>query len=371
MLNEFQKYTASPEFQELLHRYEKAREEDTPCFLEIDDIIDIAEYYHSIDAFDDAEAAADYCQKLYPDDDSAVLFKARMALIDYGDYKKAEELYDALPEKNDSIELAYVYGEILVCKNRVEEAENYLREKYEKELRRFDEYQTRKGDSVDSYDDEEEEDEYEDLRDSLDHFPLDIAMMYCDHGLPDYAERWLDLSSEEVDGMEFEYWETWGRIYHMQERFKEAIVAWNKALDIDAYSFSVWIHLCDAQYQEGLIDDAIQSAEFAQAISVDDPQPNMFLGALHLENNDPKRGVEEFFKTIEKSGYDVAVMIRVGIAFYELGYLQAARNMMEMIKKPFEDMDMLSECPPIVQEIIGKCDDTSYENENQNQNENS
>ena len=192
--------------------------------------------------------------------------------------------------------------------------------------------------------------------------------MYCDHGLPDYAERWLDLASEEVDGMEFEYWETWGRIYHMQERFKEAIVAWNKALDIDAYSFSVWIHLCDAQYQEGLIDDAIQSAEFAQAISVDDPQPNMFLGALHLENNDPKRGVEEFFKTIEKSGYDVAVMIRVGIAFYELGYLQAARNMMEMIKKPFEDMDMLSECPPIVQEIIDKCDDTSYENQNQNEN---
>ena len=61
-------------------------------------------------------------------------------------------------------------------------------------------------------------------------------------------------------------------------------------------------------------------------------------------------------------------MIRVGIAFYELGYLQAARNMMEMIKKPFEDMDMMSECPPIVQEIIDKCDGTSYENENQNEN---
>ena len=49
MLNEFQKYTASPEFQELLHRYEKSREENIPCFMEIDDIIDIAEYYHSID----------------------------------------------------------------------------------------------------------------------------------------------------------------------------------------------------------------------------------------------------------------------------------------------------------------------------------
>ena len=362
MLNEFQKYTASPEFQELLHRYEKSREEDVPCFMEIDDIIDIAEYYHSIEAFDDAEAAADYCHKLYPDDDSALLFKARMALIDYGDYKKAEELYDALPEKNDSIELAYVYGEILVCKNRVEEAEKYLREKYGAVQHRYEEYLHRKENSVDSYGDEDEDEEdYEDMCESLNHFPLDIAMMYSDHGLPDYAEQWLSMSPEDVEDMEFEYWETWGRIYHMQERFKEAIVAWNNALDIDAYSFSVWIHLCDAQYQEGLIDDAIQSAEFAQAISVNDPQPNMFLGALHLENNDPKRGVAEFLKTIEKSGYDVAVMIRVGIAFYELGYLQAARNMMEMIKKPFEDMDIMSECPPIVQEIIDKCDSSDEE----------
>lgn len=362
MLNEFQKYTASPEFQELLHRYEKSREENVPCFMEIDDIIDIAEYYHSIDAFEDAEAAADYCQKLYPEDDSAVLFKARMALIDYGDYKKAEDLYDALPEKNDSIELTYVYAEILVCKNKVQEAEKYLKEKYEEVKRCYEEYQIRKDDAVDSYDDEDEED-FSDMRDSLNHFPLDVAMMYCDHGLPDYAEQWLLLSPEEVDEMEFEYWETWGRIYHMQERFKEAIIAWNKALDIDAYSFSVWIHLCDAQYQEGLITDAIQSAEFAQAISVDDPQPNMFLGALYLENNNPKRGVEEFLKTIEKSGYDVAVMIRVGIAFYELGYIQAARNMMEMIKKPFEDMDMMSECPPIVQEIIDKCNSSDEESQ--------
>ena len=51
--------------------------------------------------------------------------------------------------------------------------------------------------------------------------------------------------------------------------------------------------------------------------------------------------------------------------FYELGYIQAARNMMEMIKKPFEDMDMMSECPPIVQEIIDKCNNNaSNQNEN-------
>ncbi len=354
MLSEFQKYTASPEFRELLKRYEKSREDDTVCYMDIDDIIDIAEYYHSIDAYEEAEAAADYCQKLYPEDDSALLFKARMALIDYGDYEKAQELYDALPQNDDSIENIYVHAEILVCKNKVEEADEILQKKYEELKLQYEKSQDE--DSViDSYEDDEYEEDIEDLQESLEHYPLDTAMMYSDHGLPEYAEKWLNLSSENIEGMEFEYWETWGRTYHMQERFKEAIIAWNKALDIDAYSFSVWIHLCDAQYQENLIDDAIQSAEFAQAISVDDPQPNMFLGALHLEKNNAKKGLEEFAKTIEKSGYDIAVMIRVGVAFYELGYLQAARNMMEMIKKPFEDMDMMSECPPIVQEIIDKC----------------
>jgi tetratricopeptide (TPR) repeat protein len=353
MLNEFQKYTASPEFQELLQRYEKSREEDSECYIDLNDIIDIAEYYHSIEAFDEAEAAADYCHRLYPDNDSPLLFKARMALIDYGDYEKAEKIYSSLPQKDDSVEEAYVYAEILVCRNKVKEAETFLDRKYEDLKRQYEESVDTSG-RVDSYDDEFEE-EIEDFLDVLEHFPLDIAMMYSDHGLPDYAEKWLKLTDGVIEDMEFEYWETWGRTYHMQERFKEAIEAWNKALDVDSYSFSAWIHLCDAQYQENLIDDAIQSAEFAQAISVDDPQPNMFLGALHLEKNDTAKGVEEFLKTIEKSGYDLAVMIRVGLAFYELGYMDAALNMMEMIKKPFEEADMMSECPPIVQEIIDKC----------------
>ena len=290
MLSDFQKYTASPEFQELLQRYEKSREEDTECYIDLNDIIDIAEYYHSIEAFDEAEAAADYCHRMYPDNDSPLLFKARMALIDYGDYEKAEKIYSALPQKDDSVEEAYVYAEILVCRNKVEEAEAFLDRKYEDLKRQYEESVDTSG-RVDSYDDEFEE-EMEDFRDALEHFPLDIAMMYSDHGLPDYAN---------------------------------------------------------------LIDDAIQSAEFAQAISVDDPQPNMFLGALHLEKNNTAKGVEEFLKTIEKSGYDLAVMIRVGLAFYELGYKDAALNMMEMIKKPFEEADLMSECPPIVQEIIDKC----------------
>ena len=59
--------------------------------------------------------------------------------------------------------------------------------------------------------------------------------------------------------------------------------------------------------------------------------------------------------SLSESGYDLAVMIRVGLAFYELGYKDAALNMMEMIKKPFEEADLMSECPPIVQEIIDKC----------------
>ena len=350
---DFIKYIRTPEFKALLNKYEEALNSGVDNFIDSEDLVDIAEYYHYSGMMEKAEEAADYCLEQYPDCATALYFKSRMELADHSNPDEAMRLLKRLPEDDDNVEKTFIEAEVKIVYGDSEGADKILRERYARLKSQVESQDGIYGVALDSEYDEESDEDW--LLEDYSHFPLNTAMIFCDHCCFGYAEKWMKMMDKPLQDMLFEYWETWGRTYHMQERFKEAIVAWNKALDVDSYSFSAWIHLCDAQYQENLIDDAIQSAEFAQAISVDDPQPNMFLGALHLEKNNTAKGVEEFLKTIEKSGYDLAVMIRVGLAFYELGYKDAALNMMEMIKKPFEEADLMSECPPIVQEIIDKC----------------
>ena len=64
--SDFNKYIKSSEFRALLAQYENALKTGEMVFLDSDDIVDIAEYYHIAGEIEKAEEAADYCLSLYP-----------------------------------------------------------------------------------------------------------------------------------------------------------------------------------------------------------------------------------------------------------------------------------------------------------------
>ncbi|MBQ0075498.1 MAG: hypothetical protein KBT34_15060 [Prevotella sp.] len=249
----FLKYTKSPEFQALLERYEFYRNSGEAAYFDSDDLIDIAEYYHMLYKLEDTTEVIDYCLELYPNDSAALLFKARMYLFDHGDVEQAKILYDNIDDKDGNIEAAYVYAEILIHEDKIEEADAHLQNFYE-------EYHL----DIMAPDDEDDADDDDELN-----FPLDVAMLFTDYGCCEQALKWLDKAEPLYEGQDLDILETRARLLSEQELYEEAEVAWNKVLDIDAYNVNAWMQLCEAQFRNSKFNDAVQSADFAIAIDPD------------------------------------------------------------------------------------------------------
>ena len=92
---EFQKYIRSKEFKDLLAKYQQASLNGEDIFIDEDDLLDIAEYYHVKGNADEAEKVTDYMLRIFPDNTKALVFKARRAVI-MGDVDKAEYYSDLI-----------------------------------------------------------------------------------------------------------------------------------------------------------------------------------------------------------------------------------------------------------------------------------
>ncbi len=109
---EISRYTNSPDFKALLRKYEDAMETGELVYFDLDDLIDIAEYYHINGDFELSNAVADYCLQLYPDNSAALLFKARLALIDFNDTQAATKLLEGVDMSSENIDVVCTMAEI-------------------------------------------------------------------------------------------------------------------------------------------------------------------------------------------------------------------------------------------------------------------
>lgn len=271
--SDFNKYIKSSEFRALLAQYENALKTGEMVFLDSDDIVDIAEYYHIAGEIEKAEEAADYCLSLYPNESAPLLFKTRMALVDYCDVDMARSFLNQVEEEDESLETVYVTAEIMMNDVGVRKADEYLQEKYASFM---------EGNYVLDCDDEMDEEE-----DTPD-FALDVAMMYCEHGYDEYAEKWMEKTSIPEGSAATDYYDTWARIYMAQSRWDEAVVMIDKLIDIDAYSVHAWLMMSEARFNQVQYQEALQSAEYAVAIAPDAPEPyitrgNCLYALNHLE----------------------------------------------------------------------------------------
>ncbi len=377
---DFHKYTNTPEFKELLSKYESTRDSGASTYFDADDLIDIAEYYHIQGRVEQSEDVALYCLEIYPDNSMALLFLARICLIDLQDITRAREYFDKVKCEGtiDRLEYIYVKAELMMVEEGTAINVDAI---LEKEYAKRQEKNNKECDSAE--DDDEEENGDVKLC-----FALDVAMLYCDHGLYVLAERWLK-KQEEPEDMLFEYWETWGRIHLNLKRFSDAIECLNKALDIDAYNVNAWMEIAEAQMMLPDINGAQQSIEFALAISPqmpealfmhgnilydldkideaievfqkmkdivpDEPQPYLSLGALSLEKRNVEQAMSFFKQAMELVDYDILVVSRVGICLYEFGLFTSAYLLFNTILTPFRELGTYEDIPQEIFPYMAAC----------------
>ncbi|MBQ7512499.1 MAG: hypothetical protein IJU11_07120, partial [Prevotella sp.] len=82
-MNFDEEYFKSDDFQELLSSYEESLETGNTPFLDVDDLVDLADYYNYTGDIDRAAEIVDDALELYPNDTLLNVFKARQALADF------------------------------------------------------------------------------------------------------------------------------------------------------------------------------------------------------------------------------------------------------------------------------------------------
>lgn len=232
--NNSEDYFESNEFKATLKKFEEAERSGQEIILDSEEFVDIAEYYYNHGKVNAAIEIINRAIDLYPGAAAPLLFKARMALLDYNDINKANLYADLINDKND-LEYFYLKAEIMINEGKIEEADNYLENKYEE------------------IDDDEK-----------DYFAIDTTALYIDYNIIGKANKWIK-KSEAVDTVEYK--EQYARIMMENGDYKKSQELFNELIDNNPYSTQYWNSLASSQFLCNNIEEAIQSCEFALAIN--------------------------------------------------------------------------------------------------------
>ena len=307
------KFYESPEFKEKFQLYENAQASGTSVYLEPDDLTDIAEYYHILGNIDACKNTVDYAIKMFPGATMPLVFRSRVALLMEHDVALAEEYAEMIDDKAD-LEYLYLKAEIMIVDDRAEEAETFLRDAY---------------------------DELEDDEDKAD-FLIDVANLYADYELMEYAQQWLSLS-EEYDSTDYK--ELQGRIAMGLGDYEESNRIYNELIDRNPYSFTYWNQLASSQLLHNEIMESIQSSEFALAINPDDEDAtlNKANGLFNLGNFEEACKYYERFTKISPNS-EVGEMF-LGISLINLNrteegveHLKKAENLADAFSEYLHDI---------------------------------
>lgn len=232
------KYFDSESFRNLLQRYEDFIQTGGDVFFDADELTDIAEYYHIRARNDKALRAIKHALHLFPGATMPLVFMARLSIgFEVPGLESPEYYLDMVADQSD-IEYLYAKAEVLISRSKAQEANDMLYAK-------INEWPFNK---------------------ELEDYALDIALIFCDYDMYNYAEEWLHWVHDTTLP---DYKEAKARILAGNGLYEESETIFNKLIDDDPYSTHYWNLLAKVQSFNGNIQGSITSSEYAIAIDPD------------------------------------------------------------------------------------------------------
>ena len=323
-------YFSSKQFLSLLKEYEQCEKQGIPCIISSDDYIDIAEYYdtHQGDT-EHAERVADTAIKLYPGAPAPLVFKARLCMLRGDSFDQVRQWLEQVDDTND-LDFCYLTAEIMIQEDKVDEANLYLRECFEKHLN-----------------DEDEED-----------IICDVASLFCDYGYEEIAMEWLQMADDKDDSY---YQEIMARILIAKGEYEKGENMLNHLLDSNPFVSTYWNSLATSQYQRNNYQDSILSSEYSIALNPHDDEAvlNKANGLYQLGNFE--EAAHYYQRYIKLRPEDEYGELFLGVCLICLNrYVEAEEHLKTAVRKAEKTKHNMAE---IYQELaftesrLGKVDD--------------
>ena len=231
-------YFESEEFRDILSQYEESVESGYPAYIDADDLADIADYYQYYGFPEKADAAISLALEQNPEAVGPLLYRAREAILAC-DYQTAQAYADKI-EVSDKLEALYLKGEIMICQDQAEAADQYFQEQMN-----------------------------DIMTDELKDYVYDVANLFSDYNLHDKAFEWMARSQGDNSDS---FKELMARTLFGLGKYKDSERIFNELIDHDPYSIRYWNALASAQFMREDYSAAITSSEYAIAIDPKDPE---------------------------------------------------------------------------------------------------
>lgn len=319
--SDFKKYVRSAEFKDLLARVQEAVDRGIEGYFDEDNLVDVAEYYHM--KGDDAHAlkVIDYLLYIFPDSDKGLVFKGRQAIMN-GDIDEAERIADRM-KISELPDTVYLKAELMLWKGDAEAADKLLMKHCPERVAPPEETDE---EEIPLWDDDDEDD-FEDFpSDRYNDYLLDVALMMCDYNHLELAEKWMSLINDKTYETEPDYMEVKARIATGKGRYEESIGYLNKCIDEDSFSPELWLHLSKCQYHLGQIQEALQSAEYAEAIASDMAEVYLAEGCCHVVLSHFLKAVECFEKYCDLTPLKIQGFVTIAGVLSSMGNFESASS---------------------------------------------
>jgi tetratricopeptide (TPR) repeat protein len=242
MREEDEAYFNDPEFLECLQKYEQARQNDEPIYMDAEDLTDIAEFYMTQNREEEANQAISLAISLHPNSVDPQIFLARQQMF-HDNLDEAIRIANSIPDQNDR-ETIFLWTELLIRSDKPDEACQLIIIKL----------------------DDQEDDKAMFLYDAacifMDYQHYEIAYKLTRKLEKDFP-KYKKLKKLKTD------------LLMAQEKYDEAIALLQDIIEEQPYSTSAWKTIAEAHVGKSNYMEALDCAEYCLAINPEHTQALM------------------------------------------------------------------------------------------------
>ena len=303
----------SPEFRDTLASYEMSEKQNIPIYMDVDDFLDISDYYMSIQDVKASEKAIERGLSMHRGDPLLNISKAGIAIYK-GDYDTARRIAQEQAGCGEQ-DLLFVNGQLALTEMPpdLQKADDMFRQWLEIEERESNGHK-------------------EDMKDA---YARIINSIYEISGSVKATERWIEEYIEKNEPLNGD-----SNDMELVDICKEAnlygtlAALYTKILETNPYIKGGWSTLSTALLFTEKTEEAEDASEFALAIDPDDPMALLTKAQCMFVKTNYEEAYK-YFKRYTDITKDKSHMLNMGICLVECGKYDEAISMMDSAKEAY------------------------------------
>ncbi len=285
-------YFESPEFRELLAKYEKSTKLGISSYFGVDEFVDLLSYYLSVDKSENAAAVLDEARRLHPTAPENIKMGIKLLLYN-GEPEKALELFGELKYIEET-EMLTIKAEIMVALREFRQAHDIAIELLQKSM-------------------PGQESIYDGLEILLDCGFAHDALEICETALKAAPQQ---ISLHEVKA----------ECLIELQRINEAVRIYNELLDSNSYSTFYWEQLGHIYYMVKKYGKSLECFEYESAINEEIEYAYMMQAYCYYHLRDYNAAKKIFATLAAKYSNTVTPIFYIGLCHYHEGRMEDAIN---------------------------------------------